>query len=221
LATFALVHGARHGAWCWERLTPELERLGHATVAMDLPCDDPAATLTDYAGVVAAAIDGVDGDVVLVAHSLGGPTLPLVARDRPVRRCAYVCALLAAPGLSIRDQMRAEPDIFVDVASTASGEFERVRETFYADCSEPDARWAFERLRDQAGTPFEQPAPADPEPEVERLYVLCSEDRVVNPDWSRRAVPERLGVAPIELPGSHSPFIAQPQALAATLAAGL
>ena len=44
MTTFALIHGAWHGAWCWERLAAELERRGHRAVAVDLPCDDPAAT---------------------------------------------------------------------------------------------------------------------------------------------------------------------------------
>src|SRR5260221_10947192 len=37
VSTFVLVHGAWHGAWCWERLVPELEARGHASIAMDLP----------------------------------------------------------------------------------------------------------------------------------------------------------------------------------------
>jgi hypothetical protein len=28
MITFGLAHGAYHGSWCWQRLTPELERLG-------------------------------------------------------------------------------------------------------------------------------------------------------------------------------------------------
>ena len=44
MTTFALVHGAWHGAWCWEPVMAELERRGHRAVAVDLPCDDPAAT---------------------------------------------------------------------------------------------------------------------------------------------------------------------------------
>ena len=36
MTTFALVHGAWHGGWCWERLTPELERRGHRVVTVDL-----------------------------------------------------------------------------------------------------------------------------------------------------------------------------------------
>ena len=30
---FVLVHGASHGAWCWDLLVPELNRLGHEAVA--------------------------------------------------------------------------------------------------------------------------------------------------------------------------------------------
>jgi pimeloyl-ACP methyl ester carboxylesterase len=43
MATFGLVHGSWHGAWCWERLVPELEARGHRAVAVDLPAEDPAA----------------------------------------------------------------------------------------------------------------------------------------------------------------------------------
>ena len=32
MAVFVLVHGAYHGAWCWERLTPLLEAAGHRVI---------------------------------------------------------------------------------------------------------------------------------------------------------------------------------------------
>ena len=34
---FILIHGGFHGAWCWDRVVPELERLGHQALALDLP----------------------------------------------------------------------------------------------------------------------------------------------------------------------------------------
>ena len=37
MATFVLVHGSWHGAWCWEALTPRLKAQGHAVIAPDLP----------------------------------------------------------------------------------------------------------------------------------------------------------------------------------------
>jgi pimeloyl-ACP methyl ester carboxylesterase len=40
MVTFVLVHGARHAGWCWELLTPLLQRAGHDVVAVDLPSED-------------------------------------------------------------------------------------------------------------------------------------------------------------------------------------
>src|SRR6202035_3511720 len=71
MATFSLVHGAWHGGWCWDPLRAELEAFGHAVHTPDLPCEDVEAGVEEYAAVVPAA------DVV-VGHSLGGFTIPLV-----------------------------------------------------------------------------------------------------------------------------------------------
>jgi pimeloyl-ACP methyl ester carboxylesterase len=49
MVTFGLVHGAFHGSWCWQRLTPELERLGHRVLAVDLPSEDPRVGASEYA----------------------------------------------------------------------------------------------------------------------------------------------------------------------------
>ena len=34
---FVLVHGGFHGAWCWAKMIPEREKLGHTALAIDLP----------------------------------------------------------------------------------------------------------------------------------------------------------------------------------------
>jgi hypothetical protein len=51
MATFALVHRVCAGGWSWDLVAPDLEEAGHRVVAMDLPCDDPDATFSDYAEV--------------------------------------------------------------------------------------------------------------------------------------------------------------------------
>jgi hypothetical protein len=43
------------------------------------------------------------------------------------------------------------------------------------------------------------------------------DDRMIRPQWSRQAASQRLGVAPIELPGGHSPMLADSRQLADTL----
>ena len=228
MTTFALVHGAWHGAWCWERLAPLLEARGRRTVAPDLPCDDSAATFDDYTDVVVRALAGTDDDVVVVGHSLAGNTIPLVAARRPVRRLVYLCALIAAPGETFGDQVRAEPGMFVagyDRGLTPPDDERRrvwvdyavARETMFPDCAEADAEAAFARLRPQASAPYRRPCSLDALPAVPSAYVVAAEDRIVSPAWGRRAALERLGVEPLELPGDHSPYLARPEALAELL----
>jgi pimeloyl-ACP methyl ester carboxylesterase len=84
----------------------------------------------------------------------------------------------------------------------------------FGDCTEADARWAFERLRPQSTGPYRVPCPLDALPSVPSRYVVCADDRIVGPHRSRRVAAERLGVEAVELPGSHSPYLSRPPALA-------
>jgi pimeloyl-ACP methyl ester carboxylesterase len=228
VGSFGLVHGAGHGAWCWERLVPELTALGHRAWTMDLPCDDPTAGTERYAEVVDRALPRVE-DLILVGHSLAGLTIPLVAARRPVRRLVFLCALIPEFGRSLADQVASDAALYHPVLRSHPGRVidddgtvwfrdeAAVRDVFCHDCEPADVRWLFERLRRQAETPRREPCPLSAWPRGERAYVLCREDRAVSPAWSRRAARERLGVEPIELDGSHSPFVARPAALAAVL----
>jgi len=157
VTTFALVHGAWHGAWCWEQLTPLLQQAGHAVVAMDLPIDDNSASFDDYADVVCSALDGCDDDVVAVGHSYGGMVIPLVAARRPIRHLVFVCALIPYVGLSLDDQLRDEPGTFnaavfdgfkLDEESRYVWVDDALARAFmYADCDEATSSAAIRRLR--------------------------------------------------------------------------
>ncbi|HEV8307044.1 MAG TPA: alpha/beta hydrolase [Methylomirabilota bacterium] len=228
MTTFGLVHGAWHGAWCWDRLVPELEGRGHRTVAIDLPCEDPAAGFVHYAEVVDRALGAAD-DLVLVGHSLGGLTIPLVAARRPVRCLVFLCAGLPLFGRSLDDQVAAEPDIYVPGylthpgrvlhpdGSTSWRDAASARAIFYQDCTPREAEWAWARLRRQAATPRREPCPLTAWPEATRVSIIGREDRAIAPAWSRRAARERLSVEALELPGGHSPFLSRPTELAALL----
>jgi pimeloyl-ACP methyl ester carboxylesterase len=210
-------------------LVDELEGAGHRAVAVDLPCEDPAATFSTYADLVIEALSGEPDDLVVVGHSLGGQTIPLVADRRPVARLVYLCALLVAPGRSLADQFADGadmllPDYLAGLAPADSGgsvwtDFELARYVMYADCDEATARAAYARLRAQAQGGYAEPCPLAAHPQVPSTYVVCEEDHLVNPDWSRRAARERLGVDAVQLPGSHSPFLSRPAELAALLQA--
>ncbi len=229
MSTFALVHGGWHGAWCWERLTPELEALGHRVTAMDLPIDDSSASFDDYAAVACDALsDCSDDDLIVVGHSLGGMTVPLVAQQRPTRRLVYLCALIPVPGKPMAEQMAEEPEMLNPEYTKGLGEKdsegrrswidkERARFHLFGDCDEGTAAVAIPRLRPQALYPYRLPCSLSSYPAVASTYIVCAEDRMVNPDWSRRIAHERLGADLIEMPGSHSPFLSRPRDLAELL----
>jgi pimeloyl-ACP methyl ester carboxylesterase len=113
MATFALVHGAWHGAWSWELLTPFLQQAGHGVVAPELPSEDGSADFDPYADVVCAALHGCDDDVVVVGHSLGGATAALVAARHPAGHLVYLCAAVPESGLSLLDQWQAQPEMVI------------------------------------------------------------------------------------------------------------
>jgi pimeloyl-ACP methyl ester carboxylesterase len=228
VTTFALVHGAWHGAWCWERLTPFLRQAGHDVVAMDLPSEDGAATFDTYADVVCAALDGHD-DVLLVGHSYNGNTIPLVAARRPVRHLVYLCAMVPDIGRSVFDQMSDELEMLNPVAyeQGLSEPDEQLRQVwidlnlacamFYGDCDEPTTKAAIDRLRPQSAYPALQPFSLTEFPAVPTTYVVCSDDQILRPEWSRHTARQRLGADLIELPGDHSPFYSRPSVLADVL----
>ena len=97
MATYVLIHGAGSDSWYWHLVAPALRARGHDIVTVDLPCDDDAAGLAEYADAVVAAIGDRRG-IVLAAHSFGGFTGPLVADRIPVDLLVMLSAMVPAPG---------------------------------------------------------------------------------------------------------------------------
>jgi pimeloyl-ACP methyl ester carboxylesterase len=222
----ALVHGSYHGAWCWDFLTPELERLGHRVVSVDLPISDPTLGAADYATVVEKAL-GPDSEPVLVGHSMAGLVIPLVAQHRPVRRLVYLAAFIPVPGKSANDQRATEPidgrvppktaewtdlgdDVWMIGPNTAT-------ELFFHDAPAATARWATKRLRPQSYRIFAETTPLASLPDVDSRSIVCRDDRALNPEWVRTASRDRLGVEAIEMEGGHSPLLTRPSELARVL----
>jgi len=221
--TFVLVHGAWHGAWCWELLAAELERRGSRAVAADLPSDDPGADASRYAQLVAAECDRQDGPVTLVGHSLAGLVLPRVALVRPVERYVFVGGAVPLPGHSFAEQfglepIKAEPDMHAtendELERSYWPEPERAIAGLYHDCPRELAASAASKLRPQARAAPREPFAADELPRLEGGFVISREDRMFSPEWMRSAARERLGMEPLELDGGHSPMLSRPAELA-------
>jgi pimeloyl-ACP methyl ester carboxylesterase len=224
VATYALLPGAWHGAWCWKRVAPLLIEAGHRVVAIDLPCEDRSLGCAAYRDIALEAIGDAGDDLVVVGHSAGGLTAPLVAAARPVRRLVFVCALLPRPGRPFTEQNEVEGilehEYQAGVETDENGNrrwFDRALcgRTLYAGCSPEDVAWAFGHLRPQSSTMYTEASPMDGWPEVPVTDIRGDDDRLVSPAWAANAVPERLGIASAVIRGAgHSPMLSHPRALA-------
>src|SRR6516165_3586769 len=94
---FVLVHGGFHGAWCWDRVIPELRRLGHDALAVDLPGHGQRRGETEpttFAGRTDAIVSVLLPGDVLVGHSGGGFDITHAA-DAATSIVSHVCYLAA------------------------------------------------------------------------------------------------------------------------------
>jgi pimeloyl-ACP methyl ester carboxylesterase len=225
VSTFALIHGAWHGAWCWERLVGPLRDRGHEVVAPELPSEDTDAGLDEYADTIDRALGHAD-DIVLVPHSLGGLVGPVVAARRRLKALVYLTALVPEPGLSFGEQLSASQEQVLlfeggravdDEGRSHWPDRDATVRIMYPDLSPEDAHWAAGRLRPQAQKSQTEPSPAPP-PGLRMASIIGAEDRLLSPLWSRSVARERLCVEPVELPSGHFPMITHPELLADALA---
>lgn len=220
MATFALIHGAADVGWYWHLVESALRRLGHDAVAPDLPCDDEAATLTDYADAVVAAI-GDRQHVIVVGQSYGGFTAPIVADRHPVDGLVLVAAMVPAPGESAADWW-TNTGYHAAVAEQARRDGRLTGNddplvAFYHDVPRPLAEAALVRERSESPAAYNSPWPLDAWPDVKTRFVLCSEDRCLPAPLLRRVVDERLGVTPDEIAAGHCVALGHPEQLAELL----
>lgn len=222
MSLFCLLHGSTQNASCWDLLIPELEQRGNDTVRMNLPTNEPGATATRYADVIADAIPADRGDTVVVAHSASGLFLPLVPGKGRIRRLVFLAAVIPQPGKNLLDQVNDDPQMFnPEWIGEDPTKDEQVAQRFlFHDCSPEVSKWALSTMSLMyARQAFVETYPMGYWPAVPSSYILCLDDRTIQPEWSRRAARERLGADPIELPGGHCPHISRPGELAEVLGA--
>jgi len=219
---FSLVHGAWHGAWCFDLLATELRRLGHDVVAVDLPLEDAAAGAVRYAEVVAQSLGGCGRPAVMLGHSMAGLVLPLLPPLVPVQRLVLLCALLPRPGHPFADPAagrisREDDGLIIDPAGRSRWSPERAVDALYGDVARDVARAAARRLRPQASLPFTEPTPLVRWPAVPTTAIYCAEDKIVPAALFAEQARAVADLEPLLLPGGHFPFLSSPRALAAHL----
>ncbi|MFX1820613.1 alpha/beta hydrolase [Pseudarthrobacter sp. CC4] len=113
-----LVPGFWLDASSWQEVVPALEAAGHRPHPLTLPglesvdADRSGISLQDHIDFVVAAIDALEGKVVLVGHSGGGAVIhgALDARPDRVERAIYVDSGPLGEGDVINNELPADGD---------------------------------------------------------------------------------------------------------------
>lgn len=218
--TVVLVHGAWHGAWCWEKVVPLLEAKGVGVVAFDLPLtsfDDDVKAATD-------ALDHVDGPVVLCGHSYGGAVISAAGHHPSVEQLVYLTAFACDEGESPAATATDTDLPSTDLASafvlhddgTATLTDEGALGGLYHDCDRADVDAALARLRPIHMSCFTTPLGPPAWKEKAATYVVCAEDRGIHPALQRHMAARCT--SSVEWTTAHSPFLNRPDLVAELLA---
>ncbi len=229
---FVLVHGAMHGAWCWEDVAARLAKKGHRVLVPELPGHGRRAAEFAHAGAQAYGRTVADAmaqagvsRAVLVGHSMGGLVIAKAAELAAARiaHLVFLAAVVPAHGSSIALANMTEPAraaLSAQVRGRGDGTFRHPAETAWArwlgDLPRHDPRTirALSLLTPQAARPFFERVDLRrfDTLTIPRTYIRCRRDAAVIPERAA-ANAARLGVRPVDLDAAHDPMLSRPDAL--------
>lgn len=222
--TFLLVHGAWHGAWCWQRLGAVLDERHRVHDALDLPSSSGQDAKVDMNADVMALrrFSHGRGPVVLVAHSYAGAVVAEAApKIDELVGIVYLAALVPRVGQTASDVTR-EYGLRSALDATMSRDDEGFLHlerqpaslALYGDCDEETRQWAVNKVSKQTFASFRTPRTSE-NIAVASTYVICSRDQALVPEVQEQIAQRCDDV--VEMDSDHSPFLSHSNALADVL----
>jgi len=204
MKSILLVHGAWHGAWCWNLVEKELKNKGVDARSLNLPFTG----VNDDIASVSNVLEDIDNQVILLGHSYGGIVISSAAEAKDnVDQLIYLSAILLEPGESMQlDGSKIQIDVDENLMS-------EVKESsaipaFYGDVDPKLAKASIELLR-----PFPIVSGSQGIGEAWRekhsTYIVCREDKAIPPEL--QYVMAKKADRIIEWECGHSPFLSKPK----------
>jgi pimeloyl-ACP methyl ester carboxylesterase len=224
MSDFVLVHGAWHGAWCWQRIVTPLWAAGHRAFAVTLTGSGerahllaPTISLQTHVTDVANVIEAEElQDAILVGHSYAGMVITGVAERLAARlaHLVYLDAVVPHPGESW--------------SSGHSDETRAQRRTAIADTGvipppDPavfglagaDRAWVARRQTPHPGGVYDEALHFDAGrlAGLPRTFVDCTEPALATIAGSRLRVRNEPGWRVAEIATGHDAMVSAPDAL--------
>jgi pimeloyl-ACP methyl ester carboxylesterase len=187
MATFVLVHGAWHGAWCWRRVAQLLRRAGHDVFTPTLTglCErshllSPAITLDTHILDVVNEIKWQElNRVVLVGHSYGGMVISGVAEksENAISSLVMLDAFMPENGQSLIDLMPQEPRDGILSAAREGATSLPPRAAAYFKVNDKDSAWVDAQCTPQPIQCF-----------LQKLMLTGARERIAKKTYIRAAV---------------------------------
>jgi pimeloyl-ACP methyl ester carboxylesterase len=216
--TVVLVHGAFADSSSWTGVIERLQAKDVAVTAVANPLRGVKAD-SDY---LAAALEEIDGPVVLVGHSYGGAVISDAgARAKNLVGLVFVAAFAPDEGERLGDVTAASKDAILGpalVTHSHNGDVEQsidpgqFRAAFAADLPAKEAAVMAATQRPIAAAGFTDPAGGAAWKNVPSWAVVGTQDKAAGTDITR-SMAERAGAKITEVDASHVVMVSQPQAV--------
>ena len=195
MATYVLVHGGWHGAWCWKKVIPLFQKTGHRLYTPTLTGLGEKAHLltpevslsTHIQDIVQSIEENQIGDVILLGHSYSGMVITGVVDRIPelIGHLVYLDAVVPRDGESmvnlapmVINRLRTEARTHGDGwRVNPQGEMPFGIGGLYGVTQEPDLSWVRSLLSPQPLKTFEEPLHLkDPDivSKKPRTFIRCS-----------------------------------------------
>jgi pimeloyl-ACP methyl ester carboxylesterase len=215
LPTVVLIHGGFVDGSGWRGVYDRLRARGHRVAVVQ----NPTQTLEGDVAATKLILDDLDGQAILVGHSYGGVVVTETGTDPRVAGLVYIAAFAPDKGESV-NTLIANPApgapvppilppqggyLFLDrdkFQESFAGDLPPDEAAFMADSQIP---WGVTALGGAVSEPAWRLKPS--------WYLVANDDHMIPPP-AQRAMAERAGATVREVPGSHSVYVSQPQAVA-------
>src|SRR6266446_5134631 len=205
-----LVHGAFADGSGWEAVAKILEKDGYK-VSVAQP---PETSYAEDVKYTKAAIDAMNGPVILVGHSYGGSIITEAGNDPNVSALVYIAAFALNEGESCATIEQALPQASKAFKADSNGNWWIEPEHFAADFA-ADVPQAVSHFMAQSQVPistdsFTHKVTTPAWKTKPTWYMVATADRSINPD-QERMMAKRANAKTVEVNASHVAYMSHPK----------